>query len=103
MESGLSPSAIRFPPSGSYLFSFRNVLKNSASKNFASSAITPWHGPARGFSFVREVQPVLDRYCVSCHGGEKNEVPFFKGGVPLTNWTSQLSGRWTGGGKFTDA
>ena len=24
--------------------------------------ITPWHGPARGFSFVREVQPVLDRY-----------------------------------------
>ncbi|MHB8969100.1 MAG: HzsA-related protein, partial [Pirellulaceae bacterium] len=31
--------------------------------------ITPWHGPARGFSFVREVQPVLDKYCVSCHDG----------------------------------
>ena len=31
--------------------------------------ITPWHGPARGFSFVREVQPVLDQYCVSCHDG----------------------------------
>jgi formylglycine-generating enzyme required for sulfatase activity len=33
------------------------------------SPITPWHGPARGFSWSREVQPVLDRYCVGCHDG----------------------------------
>ena len=33
----------------------------------AASAITPWYGPARGFSFKREVQPVLDKYCVGCH------------------------------------
>jgi len=32
--------------------------------------ITPWYGPARGFSFKREVQPVLDRYCVGCHNGQ---------------------------------
>ena len=32
--------------------------------------ITPWYGPARGFSFAREVQPVLDRYCVGCHDGQ---------------------------------
>jgi len=32
--------------------------------------ITPWHGPARGFSFPREVQPVLDRNCVGCHNGQ---------------------------------
>jgi formylglycine-generating enzyme required for sulfatase activity len=31
--------------------------------------LTPWHGPARGFDFAREVQPVLDAYCVSCHDG----------------------------------
>ena len=31
---------------------------------------TPWHGPKRGFSFVREVQPVLDKYCVGCHDGQ---------------------------------
>lgn len=31
--------------------------------------LVPWRGPARGFSFVREVQPVLDRLCVSCHDG----------------------------------
>ncbi len=29
--------------------------------------ISPWHGPTRGFSFDREVQPVLDRYCIRCH------------------------------------
>jgi formylglycine-generating enzyme required for sulfatase activity len=32
-------------------------------------ALTPWYGPARGFDFEREVQPVLDQYCVSCHDG----------------------------------
>ena len=31
------------------------------------STITPWYGPTRGFSFKREVQPVLDQYCVGCH------------------------------------
>ncbi len=31
---------------------------------------TPWYGPIRGFSFLREVQPVLDRYCVGCHDGK---------------------------------
>lgn len=29
--------------------------------------ITPFHGPVRGFSFDREIQPILDRYCVECH------------------------------------
>ncbi len=34
------------------------------------SAIAPWRGPARGFSFEREVQPVLDAYCTGCHNGQ---------------------------------
>ena len=33
------------------------------------SRIKPWYGPTRGFSWDREVQPVLDRYCVGCHNG----------------------------------
>jgi len=33
--------------------------------------ITPWHGPVRGFSWDREVQPVLDKYCVGCHDGRQ--------------------------------
>ncbi len=35
--------------------------------------IAPWRGPVRGFSFVREVQPVLDKYCVTCHGGKEGQ------------------------------
>ena len=29
--------------------------------------LSPFHGPARGFSFPREIQPILDRHCVRCH------------------------------------
>ena len=36
--------------------------------------ITPWYGPPRGFDFSREVQPVLDKYCVACHDGEKTKL-----------------------------
>ncbi|MCF0233867.1 MAG: formylglycine-generating enzyme family protein, partial [Thermoguttaceae bacterium] len=31
--------------------------------------IEPWRGPTRGFDFLREVQPVLDKYCIGCHDG----------------------------------
>jgi len=37
--------------------------------------IDPWRGPVRGFDFAREVQPVLDRYCVSCHDGKDAKAP----------------------------
>ena len=33
--------------------------------------VSPWYGPARGFDFEREVQPVLNEYCVSCHDGSR--------------------------------
>jgi len=39
--------------------------------------IKPWYGPARGFSFNREVQPVLDRLCVTCHKGADPKRPDF--------------------------
>ena len=40
------------------------------------SPITPWHGPERGVSFNREVQPVLDRYCIRCHDGTSGRPDF---------------------------
>lgn len=33
--------------------------------------VSPWYGSARGFDFEREVQPVLNKYCVSCHNGSR--------------------------------
>ncbi len=41
------------------------------------SEIQPWYGPTRGFSFNREVQPVLDKYCVGCHNGQDASKPDF--------------------------
>lgn len=40
--------------------------------------IVPWYGPARTFSFMNEVQPVLDRHCIRCHTAESKT----RGGVP---------------------
>jgi len=36
----------------------------------APEPIRPWYGPARGFGFDQEVQPVLDRRCAGCHNGQ---------------------------------
>jgi hypothetical protein len=30
-------------------------------------SLRPWYGPARLFSYTNEVQPALDKHCVSCH------------------------------------
>ena len=54
------------PPSRSTLASLR-----------PPDEIAPWHGPERGFSFRHEVQPVLDRHCLGCHGGSKEDRPDF--------------------------
>jgi hypothetical protein len=33
--------------------------------------LKPWYGPPRLFSYRAEVQPVLDKHCVSCHDYDK--------------------------------
>ncbi len=38
-----------------------------------------FYGPPRGFSFTREIQPILDRHCVECHGGENPTPPDLSG------------------------
>ena len=30
-------------------------------------SLDPFYGPPRGFSFPKEIQPILDRHCVRCH------------------------------------
>jgi len=64
-----------------------------AKRTYASgqppAEITPWYGPPRGFSFKREVQPVLNKYCVGCHDGKNfgdrqpiSKQPVFLGRLP---------------------
>jgi hypothetical protein len=35
--------------------------------NRGPQPLAPFYGPQRGFSFVREVQPILDKHCTRCH------------------------------------
>jgi hypothetical protein len=37
--------------------------------------LQPFYGPARGFSYAKEIQPIWDKHCVRCHTGEKDK-PF---------------------------
>ena len=39
----------------------------------APSRLDGWHGASRLFSFTQEVQPVLTKYCVSCHDFGKTD------------------------------
>ena len=61
-------------------------------------AIKPWYGPARGWAFERELQPVLDAKCVGCHNGEtqlKNAI-----GDPIPNFAYNPKLGW---GKFSES
>jgi hypothetical protein len=49
----------------------------------APTDIKEWYGPTRGFSFIREVQPVLDAYCVSCHDGREEVTEDFTQRPPV--------------------
>lgn len=81
---------------------------NSAPSTRGSLAFTapavepkPWRQQVAGFSFNREVQPVLDRHCNACHDGTKAQ-PDFRGGTMTSDWSSQIAGNGGGhAGRFS--
>ncbi len=44
----------------------------------APQKITPYRTPVEGFSFINEIQPILDAYCVRCHDGTDPKKPNLK-------------------------
>lgn len=59
-------------------------------------------GPFRGFSFEREVQPVLDKYCVGCHNKDAKVNPHFTNKAmpnfaPNRPWVNYERGWWRHG------
>ncbi len=46
----------------------------------------------RGYSYVRDVQPVLDKYCVGCHDGSKKDRPNFKRGKEVFRTVRNANG-----------
>ncbi|MCH8042613.1 MAG: SUMF1/EgtB/PvdO family nonheme iron enzyme [Planctomycetes bacterium] len=61
-----------------------------------ASRIEPWYGPTRGFSYPREVQPVIDRHCVKCHDGKPradgSKIADLRGTVKISDWRSVTPG-----------
>ncbi|MFM7180327.1 MAG: hypothetical protein ACKO2G_02510 [Verrucomicrobiales bacterium] len=55
--------------------------------------IRPFLGPTRGFSFPKEIQPILDAKCISCHDGSKAEAMDLRG-LPVDDATLNLR-KWT--------
>ena len=54
--------------------------------------LAPINGPRRGFSFLKEVQPILDAHCVKCHDGKDDKKPDLTSAVVADpeakrNWT----------------
>ncbi len=68
--------------------------------------IKSWYGATRGFSYAREVQPVIDKYCLGCHNGQArpdgSRIADLRGDVKINDWASVTPGN--GGraaGKFS--
>ncbi len=66
------------------------------------SEITPWYSPGRNFSYKRDVQPVVDRYCVGCHNGktaaEGGALPDLRGTQLTGDYKSNIPGNGGGAG-----
>jgi len=77
------------------------VNLNALAERRQPSEIAPWHGSPRNFSFKREVQPVVDRYCTGCHNGDPEKAAPDLSGVRLTSdYKSITSGNTSKGGPF---
>ena len=79
------------------------VPKMTAASRKSPQPVGEWYGKERGFSYRHEVQPVLDKYCISCHHQDEPGKPYLKGDRWITDWTSRISGRAETdyGGHFT--
>jgi len=59
-----------------------------------AEALKPFYGPLRGFSFLKEVQPILNAKCVSCHDGTKGQDKSFSL-KPTEVIDKQAKRKWT--------
>ncbi len=69
--------------------SYAPAVSNKLAKAMRPQQLEPFYGPARGFSFLKEVQPILDKHCVQCHQGEVYSSRFKGGGEKSFSLTSK--------------
>lgn len=81
-------------------------FKQNMALNRPPAEIKPWYGPVRGFSYPREVQPVIDKHCVGCHDGKPRPngttACNLRGDQKITDWAIITPGNGGNlGGKFS--
>ena len=67
--------------------------KRAAAANRPPRDITPWYGQARPFGYQAEIQPMLEKNCVSCHhdvNKEARKIPSFEA-HNVGDWRSDTS------------
>jgi formylglycine-generating enzyme required for sulfatase activity len=57
----------------------------------APDEIKPWFGPARPFAYMTEIQPTLNKYCLSCHNDTKKRASISFEKNDLENWEDDQS------------
>ena len=48
--------------------------KTTLAMRAGAKSLKPFYGPARGFSFIKEIQPILDKHCIRCHNDRSKAV-----------------------------
>ena len=72
------------------------VTRNTLAMAAGPKPPRPFHGPPRGFSFNKEIQPILDRRCISCHNGEHvSSAAIHRESGPSEKTSFSLLGRGT--------
>jgi len=70
------------------------AIKNSTiAMKIGPQKLMPFYGPPRGFSFQREIQPILDKNCISCHN-DRSQVTQLMAEAnrqPLSSTTTHMS------------
>ena len=55
----------------------------------APATLDAFYGPARGFSFPKEIQPILNRHCIACH--DQRDLAIGQGGRTVNGQTRAFS------------
>lgn len=62
----------------------------------APKELKPFYGETRGFSFAKEIQPILDKHCIQCHHDDSLEPSYRDAGLHGKNGRNGLSRKEAG-------
>lgn len=67
--------------------------KSTIAMKKGAQKLDEFYGPARGFSYMKEIQPIMDKHCIKCHDGVKTKVDKITGknGMTLIDLTGKTT------------